>query len=58
MSRERLAEILGQDFWTVGVPDMAAANRIASNKMAAGREAVTWADDEGRAWCAWGVVKP
>jgi len=57
MSRERLAEILGQDFWTVNVPDMAAANRIASNKMAAGREAVTWADDEGRAYCAWGVTK-
>ena len=54
----RLAEILGKDFWTVGVPDIAAANRIASNKMAAGREAVTWTDEDGLAFVAWGVVKP
>ena len=51
-----LARVLGEVFWSAGVPSLSDAHRMASARMAQGRPAVSWVDSEGHAWCAWGVA--
>ena len=52
---ETLTEILGAQVFRFGFPTMDAANRHAADRMAQGRPAVTYTDDEGVAVCAYGV---
>lgn len=52
---ERLTEILGPQVFKFGFPTAEAANRHAADRMAQGRPAVTYTDDEGVHVCAYGV---
>lgn len=52
---ERLAEILGKQYWTAQVMDAATANGQASARMAQGRPAVAYHDEDGHWFVAWGV---
>jgi hypothetical protein len=52
---DRLAEILGADFWTAQVESLESAHRQAAQRMAAGRPAVSWQDEDGHAFVGWGL---
>ena len=54
-SAERLASILGTDFWSAAFPTAQDATEHACCRMAEGRMAVTYTDDDGRHVAAWGA---
>lgn len=60
MNTDRLAEVLGTQFWTAAVTSEQAANEQAANeqaatRMAAGRPAVSFHDEAGNWFVGWGV---
>jgi hypothetical protein len=48
-----LREILGTEYWVATVPTAEVATRSACDRMAAGRQAVTFTDADGRHCVAW-----
>lgn len=55
MTTDRLTDILGAEHFTFAFPTLAAATDHACRRMAEGREAVAFTDDEGRHIAAWGL---
>ena len=56
MNADRLAEVLGKQFWTAAVTSEKAANEQASTRMAAGRPAVSFHDEQGQWFVGWGIA--
>jgi len=51
----RLVDILGAPYWLTTVLDAPTATRLACDRMAQGREAVTFTDASGAHVVAWGA---